>query len=76
MRIRNKIFILIILVFLMSWVDEFKKTENIFYVLIVGIIIIVIYLYLGIYTIRKLAKYRTINKILLRDGIIAGLILV
>jgi hypothetical protein len=56
-------------------IDEFLTTKNNIYKIIFEIISLFIYLLISIYIMRKfVAKYRKINKTLLRDSIIAGLV--
>jgi hypothetical protein len=79
MRITNKISLLlsslIILTVLIFMIDEFLTTKNNIYKSIFEIISLFIYLLISIYIMRKfVAKYRKINKTLLRDSIIAGLV--
>ena len=79
MRITNKISLLlsslIILTVLIFMIDEFLTTKNNIYKIIFEIISLFIYLLISIYIMRKfVAKYRKINKTLLRDSIIAGLV--
>ena len=79
MRIKNKIslllYSLIILTVLIFMIDEFLTTKNNIYKIIFEIISLFIYLLISIYIMRKfVAKYRKINKTLLRDSIIVGLV--
>lgn len=78
MRIKDKISLLVyglIILTILIWIlDKFNTTENRVHKIIVGTIIIMIYLLVGVYILRKFGKYRKINKKLLRDSMIAGLI--
>jgi uncharacterized protein YacL len=55
-------------------IEEFITTKNNIHKIIFGIISLFIYLLISIYIMRKFAKYRKINKTLLRDSIIVGLV--
>jgi hypothetical protein len=56
-------------------IDEFLNTKNNIYKIIFEIISLFIYLLISIYIMRTfVAKYRKINKTLLRDSIMAGMV--